>query len=113
MPLVPTLDDEVNGDGRVSGRGSNGYYEAISTTDNWQEVDLGFVSAGQLIVCDTANAAHFSYSTGGNLTLPSTKPIHGLIREDERIQFEQRFTSKIYVKSASSSSAADLHIYAW
>jgi hypothetical protein len=104
------MTDFTNGQGMVNGYASGGFYGEVTTTDAWVEVDLGFASGFQRIICTSANAADLSWDGVHDLV---AKVRHGKIAQNENLLFDHRTARKIFVKSSVASNAATLRIFAW
>lgn len=107
-----TLVDPVNDEGVVSGRGANGFYTQVATTDDWVEIDIGFTSGSQILICTVANA-DISYSNAGGLNRGGPKPVQLVVLGGETFTFNMRYTSKLYCRSTTPATPATLRIVAW
>lgn len=109
-----TVYDAVDGPGLENGRAIGGYFNRVTCTDDWQELEFGNVVLMNIhILNESANAADLSWDKTGTLPAAGPKDKQGEIGNSEILIFERRPTKKMYVKNTVAGNAAVLRIMAW
>lgn len=107
------MADFINNPDTVTGRGRGGYFERVTCTADWQEIDFGGFTAMHIyVINETAESADLSWDESGPLDASGSKVKHGEIADSETLKFERRPSKKMFVKN-TGGSAATLRIMAW
>jgi len=78
------------------------FFEEVTTTADWQLVDIDFLSASQVIVNIGTASVEFSYD--GSHT-------HGILAGGDSVSFDNRRRSRLWFRNGTGSSTA--HLFAW